>query len=350
MKRVLFLVIVLILITTIMAYAENEIIKYDYETVIETALSNSVQPELDDYHISALESALEDARLEAKKGFIGGTPQEVVERTIIKQVVPIEAEVNLEIAKRKKLDNEKKLKHDVFNRLMQVVLSEEKIALKKKRIELLEEKYDIDMAQFREGMISEADIADEELALSVEKLELAKMETALKEDILEIKQKMHIDLSDQNKVGFEYQLGEIGSPYLVHTFDIDNAVEKALEQDTEVYRAEKALEAAEMKFEITKERLKPGNDYYDYKEYEMELARKNLYDTKTNLEVSIRNAYNNLLTASDALELEKKKLELEESRLSTLLTKYNAGMISRREIIESEVKVLDQRQAFLEAI
>ena len=46
MKRVLLLVIVLILITTIMAYAENEIIKYDYETVIETALSNSVQPEL----------------------------------------------------------------------------------------------------------------------------------------------------------------------------------------------------------------------------------------------------------------------------------------------------------------
>ena len=98
MKRVLFLVIVLILITTIMAYAENEIIKYNYETVIETAIKNSIQPELDDYHISAMESALEDARLEAKKGFIGGTPQEVVERTIIKQVVPIEAEVNLEIA------------------------------------------------------------------------------------------------------------------------------------------------------------------------------------------------------------------------------------------------------------
>ena len=45
-----------------------------------------------------------------------------------------------------------------------------------------------------------------------------------------------------------------------------------------------------------------------------------------------------------------KETELEESRLSTLLTKYNAGMISRREIIESEVKVLAQRQAFLDAI
>ncbi|MDI9482164.1 MAG: TolC family protein [Bacillota bacterium] len=350
MKRILFLVVVLVLLTTLMAYAENEIIKYNYETVLETALSNAVQPELDDYHISAMESALEDARLEAKKGFIGGTPQEVVERTIIKQVAPIEAEVNLEIAKRKKLDNEKRLKHEVFNELMQVVLSEEKIALKKKRIELLEEMYDIDMVQFREGMLSEADIADEELALSVEKLELTKMETALAEDILDIKQKMHIDLSDENKIAFEYQLGEIGSPYLVHTFDINKAVEKALESDTEVYRAEKALEAAEMKFEITKERLKPGNDYYDYKEYEMESARKNLYDTKTNLEVSVRNAYNDLLTASDAVKLEKKRLELEENRLSTLLTKYDAGIISRREIIESEVKVLAQRQAVLDAI
>ena len=46
----------------------------------------------------------------------------------------------------------------------------------------------------------------------------------------------------------------------------------------------------------------------------------------------------------------KKRLELEENRLSTLLTKYDAGIISRREIIESEVKVLAQRQAVLDAI
>jgi len=350
MKRILFLVIVLVLLTTLMAYAENEIIKYNYETAIETALSNSIQPALDDYHISAMESALEDARLEAKKGSISGTPQEVVEKTIIKQVVPIEAETNLEIAKRKKLDNEKKLKHEVFSKIMQVVLSEEKIALKKKRIDLLEERYDIDMVQFQEGMLSKADITDEELALSVEKLELAKMETALEEDILEVKQKMHIDLSDEYKIGFEYQFMELGSPYLVDTFDIDKAIEKALESDTEVYRSEKALEAAEMKFEITKKYLKPGNDFYDYKEYELESARKTLYDTKTNLEVSIRNAYNVLLTASDAVGLEKMKQELEESRMSVLLTKYDAGLLSRREIIESELTVLAQKQAVLDAI
>jgi len=350
MKRILILVIILVLLTTLMAYAENEIKKYNYDTAIETALSNSIQPALDDYNISAMESALEDARLEAKKGFIGGTPQEVVERTIIQKVAPVEAEVNLEIAKRTKTDNENKLKHEVFSKIMQVVLSEEKINLKKKRIELLEEKYDIDMVQFREGMLSEADITDEELAISVEKLELAKMETALKEDILEVKQKMHLDLSDENKIDFEYQLMELGSPYLAHTFSLDKAIEKALESDTEVYRAEKALETAEMKFEITKKYLKPGHDYYDYKEYEMESAKKALYDAKTNLEVSIRNAYNTLLTASDAVKLEKKKQELEEKRMSVLLTKYDAGLLSRSEIIESELSILAQQQAVLDTV
>ena len=43
-----------------------------------------------------------DAKDEAILGYYGGTPQQVAERKIIKEVVPFEAEVNLEIAKKQK--------------------------------------------------------------------------------------------------------------------------------------------------------------------------------------------------------------------------------------------------------
>ncbi len=350
MKRLILMIVVLVFTSAVMVFAEEGIMKFTYESALEAAAYNSVQPALDDYNIKALESALEDAVDKAKKGFIGGTPQEVVERTIVKEVNPLEAKINLEIGQRQKLDNEKKIKEEVYKEMVQVVLAEEKIRLKKEQIELSQEKYAIDLVKFKEGLLSEAEITDEELALSIEKLELTKMETALKSDILDVKQKLHIDLEEENRIGFEYKLLKIGSSYTLSSFDLKQAIEKAIESNLGVFGKQKALEMAEMKMEITKKYLKPGNNYYDKRVYEMEAARKSLYDEKTGLEVSIRNAYNNLLTSLDALELEYKKEELENSRLSTLMVKHNAGVISRRDIIDTKIKVLVQQQATLEAV
>lgn len=350
MKRFLILTLVFALVTGVSAFAEENVLKFTYETALETALENSVQPKLDDYNIKAMESALEEAREEAIKGFYGGTPQEVVERKIIKEVSPFEAEVNLEVAIRQKADNIKKIKADVYQEMMRVLLAEESVEIKKERIKLLEEKYRIDSERFREGLISEADITDEELALAVERLELKNMETALESDILKFKQMLHVDLSGNTKIELDYKLQKIGTPYTIEGFNIDNAILKALAEDTSVYQKQKALEAAEMKMEITKQHLKPGHDYYDHKVYELEKARKELYDVKTNLEMSIRNAYNELLTANDALELAVKREELERNRLETLKIKYNAGVISRRDMIDSELSLLAKKQAALEAI
>lgn len=350
MKRFIILTLCFILVAGIPAFAEENVTKFTYESALETAVENSIQPELDDYNIKSLESALEKAKEEAIKGFIGGTPQEVAERKIIKQVAPFEAEVNLEVAKRQKADNIKQIKADVYQEMMRVLLAEESIEIKKQRIELLEEKYRIDLKRFGEGLISEADITDEELVLSVEKLELKNMETALASDILNIKKKLHVDLSDDNKIEFDYKLEKIGTHYVIDIFNIDEAILKAKETNTTVYQKAKALEAAEMKLEITKQHLKPGHDFYDQKVYELEKAKKELYDAETDLEVSIRNAYNELMTAADALELAYKREDLENRRLQALKIKYNAGVISRRDMIDNELALLAKKQATLEAI
>jgi outer membrane protein TolC len=337
-------------ITAVMVFAEEGILIFTYETALEAAVENSNQPALDDYNIKARQSALEDAREEAKKYFYGGTPQDAAERNIIKQVNPLVAETEVEIAQRRKQDNQEQMKTDVYVEMMRVLLAQESVGLKKERLSLVREKFDIDKVQFREGLISETDISDEELAVSIEELELVRMETSMKADILNIKQKLHLDLSEENRIGFDYSLQRIGSQYVIDSFNIDAAVEKALAADTGVYGKEKAVEAAEMRLEITSQHLKPGNDFYDQKVYELEKAKKELYDTKTNLEVSIRNAYNDLLTASDTLELANKKYDLEQSRMSALKVKYDAGIVSRRDMIESEIKVLDVKLEVLKAI
>lgn len=233
---------------------------------------------------------------------------------------------------------------------MRVLLAEETVKFKKKRIELLEEKYSIDLKRFKEGLLPETDITDQELALSVEKLELTNMETALASNILNIKQKLHVDLSDDNKIEFDYKLQKIGTHYLIDSFNLEKAIEKAIEYNTTVYRKRMELEAAEKKLEITKQHLKPGHDYYDKKVYEYEKAKKELYDAETDLEVAVRNAYNDLLTASDALDLAVKREELARSRLETLKVKYNAGEISRRDMIDNELELLAREQATAEAI
>ena len=55
------------------------------------------------------------------------------------------------------------------------------------------------------------------------------------------------------------------------------------------------------------------------------------------------------MTASDALDLAYKE-ELERSRLETLKIRYDAGVISRRDMIDSELGLLAKKQATLEAV
>jgi outer membrane protein TolC len=350
MKRIAVLVLLLVFVTGVMVYAEEAITIFTYESALETAVKNSIQPALDDYNIKSKESALKDAKDEAIKGFIGGTHQEVVERTIIKEVAPFEAETALEVARRQKSDHERQLKADVYQEMMRVLLAQDNVALKREKLALIEEKFRIDTIQFQEGLISEADITNEELALSVEKLDLVKMETTLKSNILDIKKRLHVDLSDENQIEFDYELQKVATHYVLDFFDIDKSIEKALLEDTEVYSRQKAVEAARMKFQITQEYIKPGLDYYDKKAYELEAAQKALYDAKTELEVSIRNAHSDLLTALDSLELANKRLDLENSRLAALKVKHNAGIISRRDMIDTEINVVTRKQEVLQAI
>jgi len=350
MKRLVFLILTLAFATAVMAAAEEGILTFTYETALKAAVENSNQPALDDYNIKAKQSTLEDAKEEAKKAFYSGTPQEIVERKIIREVNPLVAETEVEIAQRRKQDNQEQMKADVYVEMMRVLLAKESVELKKERLSFVREKLDIDLVQFKEGMISEADISDEKMAVSIEELELVRMETAMKSDILNIKQKLHLDLSEETGIEFDYKLQEIGSWYVTDSFDLDAAVEKALAADTDVYAKEKAVEAAEMRLEIAGQHLKPGNDFYDQMDYELQKAKKELYDTKTNLEVKIRNAYNDLMTASDALELANKRYDLEQSRKSALKVKYDAGIVSRRDMIDSEIKVLDARLEVIKAI
>ncbi len=350
MKRYIFLIIIFILITGVFSYAEENISKYTYESALEAAVSNSIQPALHDYNIKAKESALEEAKKQANRSFIGGTKQEIAEWRITKDVSPLEAEVALEIVKRQKLDDESRFKADVYAGMLRFILAKDKVDIKKERISLIREKYIIDSMQYSEGLLIRADIEDAEIGLSIEKLELTKLETDLKYVILNAKQKLHVDLCEENEIDFEYELQKVGSPYVISSFNLDNAINRALIGDTGVYQKQKALEIAQLKLDIANEYLKPGNDFCVQKEYELETAKKGLYDAKTSLEVSIRNTYNELLSSLDALELAIKRVELEEARLKALKTKYDAGIISRRDMIDSEIAVLSRELAVLEAI
>ncbi|MBP7175715.1 MAG: TolC family protein [Thermoclostridium sp.] len=351
MKRVLFFVLLLVFSCSVLVFAEETITRFTYESALETAVQNSIQPSLDDSNIRAKESALEKAKEDARdKGFIGGTLQQIVENSILREVTPLEAETAIETARRQKADNERVIKAEVYQEMMRVLLARDSVTLKEQKLELAEEKLKIDKIQYQEGLIAEADIINEDLAISVDKLDLVKAQTQLKSNILDIKQRLHVDLGDENQIAFDYKLDKVGTHYVLGFFNLNNAIDKAIAADTSVYSKEKAIEYAQMKLDLTAERLKPGNDYYDKKVYEVEAAQKALYDAKTNLEVSIRNAHNDLLTALDALELANKKLDLENSRLNTLKTKLNAGVISRRDMIDTEINVVSRKQEVLQAI
>lgn len=113
MKRIAIFVLLLVFSFSVLAFAEEAITRFTYESALDTAVKNSIQPALDDFNIKAKESALEKAKEEAIKGFIGGTHQQIVEKNIVKKVAPLEAETALETARREKIDHERQIKADV---------------------------------------------------------------------------------------------------------------------------------------------------------------------------------------------------------------------------------------------
>ena len=141
MKKGLIILTTVILTIAVVSgvMASEGIIKLSFLQALDTANQNDKQSLVDEYNIKAKESNLADKKEEADKQFAGGSLEQILNNEIAKEVAPMLAESDLEVAVLTKNENQRKLEAEVYKATQKVLLTKEKLVLLNNKIVLLDE-------------------------------------------------------------------------------------------------------------------------------------------------------------------------------------------------------------------
>lgn len=345
-KRIMSLVLtapLLFAITTVLAAGEN--IVFNIQGFQKYAVENSRQVTLDDLEIKTMESALEDAKKDAEFQQSPSSNLEMLNNGIKKEVSPLEAEANLEYAKRAKQENIESLKLDVYKAALDKLLIEKELNLEKAKLDILNEKYSMAEARYREGRITENDLNDVKYAVDTKKIDVQRVEKSLKTSDLELKRLLSLELDDETiKIEEELKLSKWKG------INLETVIKDAIEANIEIYKKTEDLKAKEKTMEITEKYYGDGNSTYNGDKSSLELARIELEDAKISLEVEIRNKYNDLLTSKDNVELASKWQDIQKKKLKNVELKFENGLVSKEALLNEKEKYLDAEYQTFTAI
>lgn len=344
-KRTAGLIIVLSLVltfTTVLAVESNFLL--NIEGFKKLAVENSRQSAIDDLEIKARESALEDAKHDAEFVSYTGTRSDMYGVGIKKEVTPLEAEANLEYAKKEKEENLENLRLDVYKATLGLLLAQKELQMEAEKLYILKEKYGMVEARYKEGKITDNDLYDAKYALDKKAIDKDKVEKKVQSAGLELKRLLNLKL-DETPLKVEDEL--VLSTWEV--IDIEKIVLEALNKSADIFKKSEELKAKEKTLEVTGEYYKDGDFTYDDNKVNLETTKVGLEDAKTNLEVQIRNKYNDILTKKDKVELAQQWEGIQEKKLDNAELKYKKGLISKEELFNAKEKFLDaQYQKFAE--
>ena len=337
------LLIAVVVMSSIAVAAEN--INLNLSELIQIALNNNKQSAIDDYTILEKESAYKDAIDNANKSFFGGTPEQYLNKQIEKMITPSQAAIEIEISKMKKVDNEKNLKLDIYEAYQKVLLDKANLIIENQRLEYLEQLLEIQRAKLTEGTISATDIYDSEYNYDSQKVEVKKLENTIDSDLMELKRLMSLSLTED-----EIQLDVSLVLDKVKISDFEAIISDSIENNIDVFQKNEDLKFKAMILELASERFEQGDNPYDKHKLNYETANAALNSAKKSLEAQIRNANNELITKYENYLLKIQFEDILNKKLDTYNIKFDMGVISKQDLINLKLEILDATKEKNEAI
>ena len=343
MKKRISLIVTILFITTITTAFAMENLRISISESKTLATANSKQATVDDLTITTKESALKDAEKEANKSTGANAKIDKLNNRIAKEVTTVKAAADLEYAKRIKEENIKKLELDVYKASSNVLLIKKELEAEKGKQDILDEKYKMAEVRLREGKLTENDLNDAKYALDLKAIDVNKITKKLEAANLELKRVLGVEMNTD-----PIEIKDTLSLVSRIKVDIDRVVENAINNDTDLFIKSEELKASEKTMEITKEYYEQGTVTYDGNMLNLENSKVAYEDAKINLEVAIRNKYNDVLTALDKVDLAYKWQTINKNKLDSVQFKFEKGLVSKEEVLNAKEKYLDaQYQTFL---
>lgn len=334
MKKVISIFVavsILFSCSTVMAAGQKTVLSIEEARKI--AAEKSKQAFLDDLNMRNKEIILKDSVYTLPSN---SAPVEEYEYKA--NVEPIEIETNLELAKRTKVENLKALDYEAYKAATDVILLQKQLDIEKQKLSMLQDKYSIIQAKYKQKTVTENEVNDIEYSLESKKNDVNKAADSLEAAKLELQRLLDMDINEilvdvKDEIKYSYEKYE-------DTY-IGEVVAKALETNSTVYEKAQNLKMKDKYLERLNHYVKQGNSAYDNAYYDLQTAKLELSDAKADLEISIRNKYNDLLNQQGRVEVAEKYATLMTKKFAAAEAKYKNGTINKESYLGEKEKYLD---------
>ncbi|MBU5676512.1 TolC family protein [Alkaliphilus sp. MSJ-5] len=334
----------------------NESVKQEYidkqantitlslEEAVEYALENSKDIIIQNIELEKAELAYKQGIKDAKNneriiddiptGEIDSVSRELIDTGVPRRSVELTYQVaqwNLKIKENQIKYNVEKSYFDLSQVKKEVEIAEENLNLTQKQYNSGKLKYDV-------GIISEQELLGLEMGLS-------KAQTAYDSA------KVYYDLqlmNFQNTSGltFDKEVVLIDSiEYKEYEpINIKESIKQAIENNTMVKIGQESYELSELTFDAIK--IKYPDITYKYKEQEAEVAKaaKNLETVKNGVEMGVRAAYLNLLTAEKQIKTLEKNIEQAERMARLAEVSLDLGQGTSIEVLQANLNLMSAKK------
>lgn len=343
-KKVVLLVSMLLILTllpSISAMAEEEVMSLTLEQAIEMALANNNQVELNRLSIEKAKLKLQQDKFGARK-----IPEEAVTNYDVamgKYIAPMASQMELTIAEAQAEVREKALKLQVENNYYELL--KKKAALDNAKNSLIRAQEQLRIAQesYKAGVSAQNEVIGAEVGVAAKEAAVLTAQNDFDKAVMDLAQTLGLKLDAKIVPATQFSFQPL-------TVDLAAEVEKVLQSDVAIIGAREGLKVAEAIFEQASGFYTPNVFMYREAEYGVEEAKVKLKKAQDEAELKVRKAYLDLQSAQKGYETLEKSMESAQESYRVAKLRFEAGVATRLEMEQAADKLSEQEARLMETL
>ncbi|MDI6706971.1 MAG: TolC family protein [Bacillota bacterium] len=322
----------------------EDVRSFTLQQAVDYALENSSAIKLADTAVDKANVSLREAKSAYSKmeDANSGVSLEVfkVEKGYYKKA----AEMGLTLAEKGREQAAEGVKMGVQSAYFDLLFAREKVEIQKSVLDSARRDMDVANRKYELGMVSQMDVLSYEASLETAKLNYA---AALRdEEYKRMSFNRTLGLPLKTEVALTDALSHQQPPEV----DIEEKVALALENRYEIIAAKGQSDLDKMNFELTASWY-PDNTYvHQQAKYQAESSAYKLVSAQQDVELSVRKAYMDMMSAYDSIAVLGKNVETLQKAYDIAKLRYDVGMATNQDVINALNSLNDVKLQQLKAI
>lgn len=212
----------------------------------------------------------------------------------------------------------------IKNAQKSIELFEEQLSISEKELEIAQVKLNL-------GLISQSEFDDKKNSYTKTKNEKINLESTLDNSYISLNKLLGYDLNSKYELELDIEYEQM------EEIDLDAPINKALSSTQSIKEKQNAVTVA--KYELDVYSSLYSNDKKESKENSYAQTQRALTDAKTDLNQSLTQLYNNIITSENQIESNYKDLEQLNKEYEIKQVQYSLGKVTELELNEAEYKI-----------